>query len=151
MGQNLQKHLSENPISSIKRPFEKLNVEDFADLTQVQKHTCKITTCLRDGLIDGRCKAKFPKQQIVSTKVVYDIKKFENGETIITASVEPKRDSASLFTNNYSLLQLAAWRGNCDMRIIICEKSLYKYLMKYMTKAEVKSEALTDIMSTLIT
>lgn len=106
---------------------------------------------MRDGLINEKCKAKFPKEQIVTTKVVYDIKPVENGEKIITASVEPKRDSESLYTNNYSLLQLAAWRGNCDMRIIICEKSLYKYLMKYMTKAEVKSEALTDIMSTLIT
>ena len=45
---------------------------------------------------------------------------------------------------------LLNWRANCDMRLIICEKSLIRYLLKYVSKAETKSDALSEIMSNLI-
>ena len=36
------------------------------------------------------------------------------------------------------------------MRIIICEKSLVRYLLKYVSKSEKKSVVLTDIMSDIL-
>ena len=84
------------------------------------------------------------------TRVQYTTKVRKDGTKIYTASVEPKRDSDSVRTNNYSLMLLLNWRANCDMRLIICEKSLLRYLLKYVTKPETKSVVLADIISNLL-
>ena len=40
--------MSENPIDSVKNRFNQFDFQDFANLTNVQQHTCKESSCLKN-------------------------------------------------------------------------------------------------------
>ena len=131
------------PQHACNKPYAE--VEDFQmDLIDLiatcQRHTkCKRDTCLRKKKGKLECRFDYPKDlQPVTTIVTKD------GEpTLLT-----QRNDSLL--NNYNPVQLSAWRGNCDMQLIVSWKRLLNYCAKYATKPETRSKALKSVHGNVI-
>lgn len=136
-GMNLQVHPASIPfadVTDIRRDYGEI-------VNSCMRHTkCRQPRCLiiKNGKLT--CRFGFPKEKMNETKCM----------------ALPRNVGLNLLTKRNDTLVVShcpqltvAWRGNCEMQMIVALDALLRYLLKYLNKPEPVSEALLKIRETV--